>query len=211
MYTIVCFGDTNTWGYDNNTGGRLPYNERWTGILSQELGEDFLVVEEGQPGRATTEDPVEPGKNAKQHIGPCLESHEPIDVFVMMLGQPDLKKRFSLTACDISMGIEYLAKQVVNSKAGPGHKAPKLLIISPVQVGQVAGSPMENWFPAEGTQERSAQLPSFYKAVADRCGAEFLEASAVARTAVDAIHIDNTSHRDFALAVAEKIKILLKI
>lgn len=211
MYTVVCFGDTNTWGYDNRSGERLPYGERWTGILAHELGDDFRIIEEGQPGRATTEDPVEPGKNAKKYIGPCLESHEPVDVFVMMLGQPDLKKRFSLTACDISMGIEVLAKIVLTSNAGPEHRPPKLLIISPVQVGVVAGSPMENWFPSVGTSERSAQLPALYKRIADKYGAEFLEASTVAATAEDAIHIDNSSHKAFACAVAEKIRKLLEI
>ena len=135
MYTVVCFGDTNTWGYDNRSGDRLPYDERWTGMLAKELGADFRVIEEGLPGRATTEDPVESGKNARAQIGPCLESHAPIDVFVMMLGQPDLKKRFSLTACDISMGIEALSRMVLSSNAGAGGKPPKLLIMSPVQVG----------------------------------------------------------------------------
>lgn len=60
----------------------------------------------------------------------------------MMLGQPDLKKRFSLTACDISMGIEALSRVVLSSSAGAGGKPPKLLIMSPVQVGEIAGSPM---------------------------------------------------------------------
>lgn len=92
MFNIVCFGDTNTWGYDNRSGNRLPYTERWTGILSELLGPEFHIIEEGQPGRATRDDPVESGKNAREHIIPCLESHDPIDVFVMMLGQPDLKK-----------------------------------------------------------------------------------------------------------------------
>ena len=54
MYTVVCFGDTNTWGYDNRSGDRLPYDERWTGMLAKELGADFRVIEEGLPGRATT-------------------------------------------------------------------------------------------------------------------------------------------------------------
>lgn len=62
MFNIVCFGDTNTWGYDNRSGNRLPYTERWTGILSELLGPEFHIIEEGQPGRATRDDPVESGK-----------------------------------------------------------------------------------------------------------------------------------------------------
>lgn len=209
MYTVVCFGDTNTWGYDNRNGDRLPYDERWTGILAKELGQEYYVVEEGQPGRATCEDPVEPYKNAKDHIIPCLESHAPIDVFVMMLGQPDLKTRFSLTAVDISMGIETLVKQILCSGAGPGHSSPKLLIISPVQVGTIRGSNMENWFPAVGTEERSRMLPGLYKQIASKYNCEFLEASSVAKTAKDGIHIENDSHESFAKTVAEQIKKLL--
>lgn len=210
MYTVVCFGDTNTWGYDNKDGSRLSYDSRWTGILEKELGREFRVIEEGLPGRATIEDPVESGKNAKEQIGPCLESHSPIDFWVMMLGQPDLKKRFSLTAYDIAMGIEELVKAVKRSNAGPAGKSPELLLISPVQVGQIKGSVMERWFPAEGTYERSAQLPALYYEIAKRYDAEFLEASSVAKTASDAIHIDNESHLPLAKAVAGIIQRRLK-
>ena len=83
--------------------------------------------------------------------------------------------------------------------------------MSPVQVGEIAGSPMGNWFPAEGTRERSAQLPELYKAIAEKYGADFLEASSVAATAADAIHIDNSSHAAFARAVADKIRKLVEL
>ena len=109
------------------------------------------------------------------------------------------------------MGIEALSRMVLSSSAGAGGKPPKLLIMSPVQVGAVAGSPMENWFPAEGTRERSAQLPELYKGIAEKYGAAFLEASSVAATAADAIHIDNSSHAAFALAVADKIRKLVAL
>lgn len=70
---------------------------------------------------------------------------------------------------------------------------------------------MENWFPAEGTRERSAQLPELYNGIAEKYGAAFLEASSVAATAADAIHIDNSSHAAFALAVADKIRKLVAL
>lgn len=209
MYTIVCFGDTNTWGYDNDTGERLPRKQRWTGILSELLGSGFYVVEEGLPGRATVNDPVEEGKNAREHIGPCLESHEPIDVFVLMLGQPDLKRRFSMKAGDIAMGVETIARKIVSCNNGPHHGAPKLLIVSPVQVEDVAGSAMEDWFDVDGTAERSAALPGLYKDIAEKLGAYFLEASSVAETASDAIHMANSSHVTFANAVASIIRFML--
>lgn len=207
LKTIVCFGDTNTWGYDETTGERLTFDKRWTGILSKILGKGYLVIEEGLPGRTTVnEDPVEQYKNGREHIFPCLESHKPIDVFVMMLGQVELKSRFSLTAYDIAMGMEELVQIVLRSGAGRGGHSPRILLISPVQVGKVEGTDMEKWFPAEGTSERSAKFPLLFKGIADKYGIEFMEASQFAKTAPDAIHIANDSHQDFAQAVAWKIE-----
>ena len=105
MYTVVCFGDTNTWGYDNRSGDRLPYDERWTGMLAKELGADFRVIEEGLPGRATTEDPVESGKMPERRSGHASKAmrHR---CFCHDAWSAGPEKRFSLTACDISMGIE---------------------------------------------------------------------------------------------------------
>lgn len=207
MKTVVCYGDTNTWGYDEETGGRLDYDSRWTGILDKELGDGWRVVEEGLPGRTTVnEDPVEQHKNGREQLYPCLESHGPIDVMVLMLGQVELKSRFSLTAWDIAMGMEELVRIVKESGAGPDGGAPAILLISPVLVGTVKGTPMEKWFPAEGTAERSALFPSLYREIAARHGAVFLEASSVAETAADAIHIANGSQRAFALAVAKRVR-----
>lgn len=207
MYTIVCFGDTNTWGYDNRTGERLPYHERWTGILNEKLGSEYYVVEEGLAGRTTVnEDPIEQHKCGREHIYPCLLSHEPIDVFVMMLGQVELKSRFSLTAYDIAMGVEELVQIVLNSKSGPHKKAPKIILISPVQVGDISGTNMEHWFPANGTKERSILFPKLFKEITEKYHIEFLEASSVAKTAEDAIHMANESHEDFACQVTQMIK-----
>ena len=56
---IVCFGDSNTHGYcadpaDCEDGGtRFSERERWTCLLQQKLGPDFLVLEEGLPGRTS--------------------------------------------------------------------------------------------------------------------------------------------------------------
>lgn len=207
MKTAVCFGDTNTWGYDERTGGRLGYDQRWTGILAQELGEGWRVVEEGLPGRTTVnEDPVEQHKNGRAQLYPCLESHSPIDVMILMLGQVELKRRFSLTSWDIAMGMEELVRIVKNSSAGPGGTAPKILLISPVSVGTVKGTEMEKWFPAEGTVERSACFPELYREIARKYRTAFLEASTAAETAADAIHIASHSHRSFACAVAQKVR-----
>ena len=48
MKQILCFGDSNTWGLDGETGKRFSWEERWTGILQEKLADrDIRIVEEG--------------------------------------------------------------------------------------------------------------------------------------------------------------------
>ena len=51
MKKIICFGDSNTYGYNPATGGRFDENTRWPKVLQKLLGEDYEIFEEGQNGR----------------------------------------------------------------------------------------------------------------------------------------------------------------
>ena len=109
MKTILCYGDSNTYGYDPETGFRYPYEDRWTTILQKRLGDEALVIPEGLNGRTTCfEDEIRPGRNGFAYLEPCLHSHGPIDLVVLMLGTNDLKIRFQLTPTDIGKAIDRL-------------------------------------------------------------------------------------------------------
>jgi len=78
MRTMLCYDDSNTWGYEPATGNRFPEDIRWPGVLARELEGSFRVIEEALNGRTTVrEDPVEEDKNGKDYLRPCLESHAP--------------------------------------------------------------------------------------------------------------------------------------
>ena len=103
MKSILCYGDSNTWGYDPQTRSRFPHDVRWTGVLASSLGTGYRVVEEGLNGRTTRwDDPIEAGRNGLTFLQPCLESHLPLDLVIVMLGTNDLKQRFGLSASDIA-------------------------------------------------------------------------------------------------------------
>ena len=54
MKQILCFGDSNTWGLNAETGTRFSWEERWTGVLQEKLqGRDIRVIEEILPERRT--------------------------------------------------------------------------------------------------------------------------------------------------------------
>lgn len=102
MKTIVCYGDSNTYGYNPENGFRYEYEERWTTILQKELKDSAIVIPEGLNGRTTSfEDELRPGRNGATYLDPCLHSHGPIDLVVLMLGTNDLKIRFQATPTDI--------------------------------------------------------------------------------------------------------------
>jgi len=85
--TIVCFGDSNTWGFDPASGERFPADVRWPGVLRAQLGGGYQVIEEGLNGRTTTvDDPLQPHRNGLTYLPPCLESHKPLDLVTIMLG-----------------------------------------------------------------------------------------------------------------------------
>ena len=70
MRTIVCFGDSNTHGYDSRTGGRFDRETHWPGHLAKLLGEGYSVIEEGLSGRTTVIPGVEMYPYDYMHLSP---------------------------------------------------------------------------------------------------------------------------------------------
>src|SRR5258705_7738093 len=100
MKTVLCFGDSNTWGYvPGSDGERFPPDSRWPRRLARALGDEWEVIAEGLNGRtATVDSPVADGRNGLTYLLPCLQSHMPLDVVVIYLGTNDAGDRYSLPA-----------------------------------------------------------------------------------------------------------------
>ena len=99
MAVILCYGDSNTWGYDPVGNARFGPDDRWTGVLRTTLGSAHSVIEEGLNGRTTNvDDQIEEHRNGRTYLMPCVQSHAPFDVITIMLGTNDLKERFHRSA-----------------------------------------------------------------------------------------------------------------
>lgn len=201
---ILCFGDSNTWGRDPHSTARHPEDGRWPFALQKELGEGWYVIPEGLNGRTTVwDDPIEEHRCGKAYLAPCLLSHQPIDLVVLMLGTNDLKKRFSVSPFDVGRSVGLLLDMILRSGAGPAGGSPQTLLICPPPVGKL--TEFAEMF--EGAPEKSRQLAPHYRAHAEQWGVRFLDAGGiVAASDGDGLHLDVEAHRKLGAAVAVVVR-----
>ena len=209
---IVCLGDSNTHGYSPDTPQfRFGEDERWTCLLQRALGQDYLVLEEGLPGRTTVfEDPVEEGMPALPYLYPCLKSHAPVDLLVIMLGTNDTKERLSANACAIGKGMTRLVRKAQTIDCW-GEKGPNILLVAPLAIGKgVERSPVAQEM-GQGCVGKSLRLPGQFRAAAKELGCAFLDANTLGleQNQVDHMHLTRDSHRLLAEALAQLIPTLL--
>ena len=213
MKTILCFGDSNTFGTATRPGDDERYfpDERWPGVLQARLGVAWTVIAEGLPGRTTVHsDPIEGlWMNGSAYLMPCLKSHRPLDAVAIMLGTNDLKARFGVSALEIAGGVGELLRIVGQSECGPAGGVPKLLVICPPPLADTFGEKSEFADIFAGGREKSLRLAPAYAAVAKEHEAEFLNAGDVIRASrFDGIHFDVDQQKILGSAVAEKIQAL---
>jgi lysophospholipase L1-like esterase len=206
--TVLCYGDSNTWGFDPETAQRFPRDVRWPGRLQAALGDGWHVVEEGLNGRtATLDSPVAFGKNGLNYLQPCLDSHAPLDAVLIALGTNDLAERYGLTATDVARAVALLAYVVSKSDAGPGAAAPLPILVCPPRAGNAAWE--EDWI---GTPAKSALLPERFQAVAEEGGYELIDLGEVTRFSdLDGIHLDAAGHAAVADLVARELRRLFEV
>ena len=134
--TILCYGDSNTYGYNPLNGLRYAKGIRWTGCLQEMLGEEYSIIEEGCNGRTTVfDDPLEGWKNGLDYLRPCLNSHKPIDIVILMLGSNDLKTTFGATAKEIADGVEILVDVIKTFSMEKQGFEPVIILLSPPEIG----------------------------------------------------------------------------
>jgi lysophospholipase L1-like esterase len=204
MKTILCYGDSNTWGFVPGSGERYPSQVRWPGVLQSSLGDGFRVIEEGLNGRTTVwEDAILPGRNGAQYLAPCLESHRPLDLVILALGTNDLKKRFSASAEDIARGVGILIGIVARSAAGLNGRAPAVLVLAPPPLGRLSNY-AETFDGADG---KPARITAFLKQITADARGEFLDVGEYAAVSdIDGVHFDAEGHARLARAVADRIR-----
>lgn len=221
MKTVLCFGDSNTngcnpafdirnWEPDWEEKGpvRYPREVRWTGVLAEMLGPEYYVIEEGLPGRTTMyEDPTSPYRKGSDYIVPCMQTHAPIDLLVVMLGTNDVKAMFTPSEPTIGAGLEEFMRIIKNPALWDGKNNGKILLVAPPPIGeQISTSPFYGMFD-ETSVRVSKKFDRIYKGVARVMECEYLNAGEYIQSSpLDSIHFSKEDHQKLAEAMCKKIK-----
>ena len=211
--SILCFGDSNTWGfvpgaYNPKTSymERYPLSNRWPGVMSRILGDEFHTIEEGLNGRTTNmEYPDLTGRSGTSYIVPCLYSHSPLEIVILQLGINDTKTIFNRNALEISEGIIKIIDLIMGTLYGKDMQSPPLLAHEDYsdQYGKLI---------FEGGRRKSLQFHDYYNKIAKDKGCYYINLSSeVGYSKVDGLHLDEEGHGIVGSITASKIKEICKL
>lgn len=205
---ILCYGDSNTWGWVPLSMGaeRYSISQRWPGVLQDMLGKDYEVIEEGLGGRTTMFDDPRPEfteRNGLKTLPIILETHLPLDLVIIMLGTTDTKEMMNLSSKQTALGMLNLIKAVKGYKVLKESSVPQILIVVPPVVeekGELAAKLFK------GGSQKGRELAAAYKNLAESEGILFLDPTAEIKVdEKEGIHLDIANHLKLAQLIHEKV------
>lgn len=211
MQQILVYADSLTWGIIPHTRRRLPFAQRWPGVMEVALGErgrPVRVIEDCLNGRRTVfDDPYKPGRNGLVALEQRIESHSPLALVILMLGTNDFQSMHAHTAWHSAQGIAALVAAIRRAPIEPGMPVPPILVVAPPPISAPRG-PIAPKFA--GAEHRSAGLATALAEVAGDSDCAFFDAGSVTpSSAVDGVHLDADQHRVLGLALAAQVAPLL--
>jgi lysophospholipase L1-like esterase len=218
MKHILCFGDSNTWGYDAATYDletgvvkRMPCDVRWTGLVQQLLGGEYLIIENALNGRTLLQDdPYFPGRLGIKSLEEALDVNAPLDLVVLHLGVNELKHMFNLSAGMISYGLERMIQTARQEYYG--YPSPRVLIIAPPPVRPDIDQRLFGFSFGPLAYQKSLEFSGLCRSAAERYGCGFIDCAALHFTLndLDGLHYSREDHAKLAPVTAVKIREMLE-
>ena len=217
MKNILCFGDSNTWGYyagtfprDPERGRRFPFEVRWPGRLQLLLGEGYRVVEDGLNGRTISmTDPLIPYRRGLDFLPAALDAQGPLDLVILALGCNEWKEMFNLSADMIARGLEMLIAEARQSYHG--YPAPQVLVLAPAPMPDEVASGMLGPNISLRSARVSRETGPLFREVAERNGCAFLDCGdlGLELNETDHLHYCAGDHGKVAETLAPMVRELL--
>ena len=212
MYNILVYADSLTWGIIPNTRERLRFDERWPGVLENNLRDAGLrvrVIEDCLNGRRTVwEDPFKPGRNGLTGLAQRIEINSPLSLVILMLGTNDFQFCHPYNnGWSAAQGIATLVNEIRKAPIEPGMPVPPILIVCPPQIQNPQGTIAAKFY---GAEQRSSGLAKAYKQIASDLDCYYFDAgSVVTASKIDGVHLDLGQHLDLGKALTESVQSIL--
>jgi lysophospholipase L1-like esterase len=212
VHHVLVYGDSLTWGIVPNTRKRFPFDERWPGVLEnnlKELGHRARFTEDCLNGRRTVwEDPFKPGRNGVAGLAQCMEKHSPLALVILMLGTNDFQfSHPQNNAWSAAQGIAALVNEIRKAPIEPGMLVPPILVVCPPPIRSPQGVLAEKF---SGAEQRCVGLVDAYRAVCSDLGCHCFDAASVTSSSrVDGIHLDADQHLALGRALANVVAPIL--
>ncbi len=204
MKKILCFGDSNTYGFVPQTCKRYEKNERWSGILSEILGSGYAVLEEGMNNRTGFfKNPESVKLCGKEYLPIFLQNHHDIDICVLSLGTNDSQFFYDLDENTVREGLQSLINSI--KEVNP---STKIIVVPPVKIqANILNGNFVMLFDLTSV-EKIAKTFHVYREVADQNGCYYLDFNdTVKPSETDGLHYSVESHRIIACQLAAFIKL----
>ena len=181
---ILCFGDSNTYGYDPRGffGDRYAAGDRWVDILAKQTGHDLINA--GSNGREIPRNP---------YALRLLEEHSPVDIILVMLGTNDLLQ--GVSAKEAADRMEAFLNQLL-----PHCK--QILLVAPPPMKRGA------WIPTDELVVESVRLAEEYKRLAEKLNIPFVDTREWnVELTFDGVHFTETGHHAFAEKLRKELRL----
>lgn len=207
MHQILVYADSLSWGIIPTTRERLPFDQRWPGVLEGALlkrGLQVRVLEDCLNGRRTVfEDPFLPGRNGLTGLAQKIEMHSPLALVILMLGTNDFQSVHPHTAWHAAQGVATLVRTIRAAPVEPGMPIPPVLVVVPPPIDAPKG-PIAPKFA--GASEKAAGLASAYRETCATLNCAYFDAGPVTPSSrVDGIHLDLDQHALLGEALATPV------
>ena len=172
---ILCFGDSNTYGYDPRGffGDRYSAADRWVDLLEKQTGHECINA--GANGREIPQRP---------YTLRLLTECAPVDIFLVMLGTNDLLQGASAKEASTRM-------EAFLTLLPPQCK--QILLIAPPPMKRGA------WVPTDEIVAESVLLAEAYKLLTEKLRIPFVDTREWnIELAFDGVHFAEEGHHTFA-------------
>ena len=211
MRHILVYSDSLSWGIIPTTRERLPFDQRWPGVMEIALcssGEKVRVIEDCLNGRRTAwDDPFKPGRNGLVGLAQRIEIHSPLALVILMLGTNDFQSMHEHNAWHSSQGIVALVSAIRTAPIEPGMPVPPILVVAPPAI-QTPKGPIAPKF--EGGETKCLGLAAAYRKVCEEVGCHFFDAgSVISSSQADGVHLDAEQHSVLGAKLSGIVRALL--